>query len=116
MPPLEHEENENPDVSHEEVQSHLDYTSEELRTNRFWNVLGTLLVLCAIWGFFVSGTVSLGGAIVVSFLTLIAASVYRALFASESATKLDENSLGSGKRIKPRTMGTILGYLFDGFR
>lgn len=93
-----------------------EYTAEEIETNRFWNRFLALAALIGVWLMWGVGSLPLGGAVVLSIMVLIAAYLYRWLFASNTAAKLDENSAGSGKRVGPVTMGTILGYLNDGFK
>lgn len=93
-----------------------DYSPEEIRTNRFWNVFFTLAALGVVWIMFAVQSLPFGGAVALSVMILIFSWLYRWLFASNTAAKLDENSAGSGKRVGPVTMGTILGYLNDGFK
>lgn len=99
-----------------ELPADADYTLEEIETNRFWNLFFTLAALIGIWLMWGFNSLPLGGAVALSVMVLIFSFLYRWLFASNAAVKLDEDSAGSGKRVGPVTMGTILGYLNDGFK
>ena len=99
-----------------EVPPDADYSLDEIQTNRFWNTFVSAALLIGIWVGCACGVLPLAGAVALSVLLLICAWLYRWLFASNAAAKLDENSAGSGKRVGPVTMGTIIGYLNDGFK
>ena len=99
-----------------EVPADADYTLQEIETNRFWNRFFALAALSGVWLMWGFNSLPFGGALALSAMILICSFLYRWLFASNTAAKLDENSAGSGKRVGPVTMGTILGYLNDGFK
>ena len=98
------------------MSDHLNYTPLEITRNRFWN--RTLLIGCigGVWVAWYLKAISVTGAVVLTIALLVSSVLYRILFASPDSVKLDENSAGSGKRIRPGTMGAILGFLYDGFR
>ena len=98
------------------MNDHLDYTPQEITRNRFWN--RTLLIGCigGVWVAWYLKVVSVSGAVVLTIGLLFFSWLYRVLFASPTSVKLDENSAGSGKRVRPGTMGAILGVLYDGFK
>lgn len=93
-----------------------DYSQQEIETNRFWNLFLTLAALIGVWTMWGFNSLPFGGAVALSVMILIFSWLYRWLFASNAAVKLDEDSAGSGRRVGPSTMGTILGYLNDGFK
>lgn len=99
-----------------ELPENADYSHEEIARNRFWNLFFTLAALIGVWTMWAFDSLPFGGAVAISVMILICSWLYRWLFASNAAVKLDENSAGSGKRVGPVTMGTILGYLNDGFK
>ena len=93
-----------------------EYTPAEISRNRLANVAVTFGLLAGIWVGWYVGYFITAAAVWLTIITLTVAILYRRLFASRGARKLSEDSPGMGKRVKPKTMGTILGYLFDGFR
>lgn len=93
-----------------------DYSEEEIRTNGLWNLVLLGLALIMIGIMYLFGGLAPGGAVVFAVMVLTFSWLYQRLFASSDAAKLDENSPGSGKRVGPLTMGTILGFLNDGFK
>lgn len=88
-----------------------NYAHNELKTNRRTIVLATIGFIICSW-LYSPGS----GAIVLTILAIIVAAIFWWLFASRSAVKLDEDSPGMGKQVGPLTMGTILGYLHNGFK
>lgn len=92
-------------------QSDREYSHRELRSNRTTIVLFTIGFIVCSW-VFSSGT----GAIVLTVIGLVTAAIFWRLFASPTAVKLDDDSVGMGKDVGPVTMGTILGYLYNGFK
>ncbi len=98
------------------MNDHLDYTPQEISRNRNWNRVLTIACIGGVWVARQQDSLTTSGAIAATIAILVFSLVYRVLFASPSSVKLDENSAGSGKRVKPLTMGTILGFLYDGFK
>ena len=92
------------------------YTLRELQRNRRWNIVLSAAIISGSWFSFYFGVMSREQAIAATVLTLIVATLYRWLFASKSSVKLDKDGPGMGKKVHPRTMGGILGYLNDGFK
>ena len=93
-----------------------DYSRTELNKNRVAIVTGFVAFLVGSWTCVLMGDMQVGGAVALTVVGAIVTVLLGWLFASESSVKLDENSVGMGKDVKPRTMGTILGWLYDGFR
>jgi hypothetical protein len=93
-----------------------DYSWEEIKTNRGWNLYFTGASVILVWVMVSLERLPLGGAVVLSLIIVICSWLYRVLFASNTASKLGDDFVGSGKRVGPITMGTILGYLNDGFK
>ena len=87
------------------------YSREEIRQNRRNILLWSVGFLLFFWS-----TTPTNAAIVLTVLTLLMALLFVKLFGSHTATKLGDDFAGSGKRVHPRTMGVILGYLYRGFR
>ena len=87
------------------------YSGEEIRQNRRSILLWTAGFLVFFWTM-----TPVPAAIALTVLSLLVALLFMKLFASHSATKLGDDFAGSGKRVHPRTMGVILGYLYRGFR
>ncbi|MDB4614626.1 hypothetical protein OAH18_02945 [bacterium] len=98
-----------------EAKANGGYTADERRTNGNWILFWAAAALLATWTTVVAGAMPVGGAIAITVIVLIGFVVIRAAFASKSAVKLDQNSPGMGKDVHPTTMGTILGWLNNGF-
>ena len=98
------------------MNDHLDYTPQEITRNRIWNRTLTIGCLGGILVVWMIKSITTPGAITMAVAVLILSWIYRILFASPTSVKMDENSAGSGKRVGPSTMGTILGFLYDGFK
>ena len=99
-----------------EVPENPDYSRTELRQNRQRIFATTLAFIVASWVYVWTGSMDPGGGVALTIIALITAAIFLWLFASSSSTKLDENSAGAGQTVEPRTMGTILGYLFNVFK
>ena len=99
-----------------EVPENPDYSRTELRKNRQRIFAATLAFIVASWVYVLRASMDAGGGVALTIIALLTASIFLWLFASSSSTKLDENSAGAGQTVEPRTMGTILGYLFNGFK
>ena len=87
------------------------YSPDEVRRNRRNILLWTTGFIICFWLM-----APPQGAIVLTVMAVGFALICIRLFASRSSTKLGDDFAGSGDRVPPRTMGTILGYLYRGFR
>lgn len=92
-----------------------NYSRDELQYNRSWIRLVTAAILVITWAACLMGRMPISGAIALSVIVAICALGLWAAFAGRNARKLDETSTGMGKDVHPTTMGTVVGYLNDGF-
>jgi hypothetical protein len=104
------EQNEMQDDEPEVDPSSTDYTTAELKRNRRNILLWTAGFVAFFW------FAARDAAVILTAITVGVSLICLKLFASQSASKLGDDFAGSGKRVQPRTMGTILGYLYRGFR
>lgn len=98
------------------VSRNTDYSRTELNKNRVGIVTGFIAFLVGSWTYVLMGDMEVGGGVALTVVGVIVTFLLCWLFASESSTKISDESAGMGKDVKPRTMGTILGWLNDGFR
>ena len=87
------------------------YSGDELQRNRRNIFLGTFGFILISW----MTADTLNAAVALTVVGLLGALILVKLFATRSASKLGDDFAGSGKQVHPRTMGTVLGYLFRGF-